>query len=140
MQWSDVVAQLRRSSSLVQAEPHYCGLMLERDGRRQRVLVHRALRGAAMTISAQVCASRHISPLQALEYNGTSAPWALGLLNEAFILRRTLALASLSESDMDGEIDAIATEAARLHQLHVTATTEAQHELSAQLFSHWWTT
>jgi hypothetical protein len=138
MQWSDVVAQVRRSWTLAEEDPDWCGLLLERDGRRQRVLVHRARGQDAITLSAQVCPSRYIDPRHALEYNGLAEPWALGLFDDVYLLRRTIALAALSERDVADAIEAIAAEAVRLYHLRVAAPTEAQGEQRAQLFAHWW--
>jgi hypothetical protein len=137
MEWSEVVAHARRSWTVVEEEPDWCGLFLDLDGRRQRVLVHRAAKGAAITLSAQVCAARHIQPRHALEYNGLSEPWALGLLRDAYILRRTIALASLTAAELAHAVEALSAEATRLHRGQVAVVTEAQHELRARLLMHW---
>jgi hypothetical protein len=137
MQWSNVVGELRRAGKLVDEAAGSCELVVERDGRRQRVVVERAQAGAAITISAPVCASRHINAHHALEYNGLSEPWALGLVDDAYVLRRTIAIAALPPDELAQAIESVAAEAARLHQLKVPAQAEAHHELGAQLFRHW---
>jgi hypothetical protein len=138
MEWSEVTAQARCSWQLVEEQADWCGLLLDLDGRRQRVLIHRGQAGTAMTISAQVCASRYIDPRHALEYNGLSELWCLGLFGDAFVLRRTMMLADLTESDVASAIDSIAAEATRLHRLKVAAQSHLQQELLVSLFSHWY--
>ena len=121
MDWNDVVTQLRGSWTVVTIEPEWCGLELVVEGKRRKVIVHRAPTAPALILAAHVCAAQHIAPCEAVAYNGRRKSWALTLFDGGYLLRRTLPLVKLAAHELDHAISAIAVEAARLHRRHVPA-------------------
>jgi hypothetical protein len=135
--WNDVRVQLHRSWQVLAESRESCHLEVVCDGQQRLVRVQRALGGPAIVLSAPVCAAHHITPGEALAYNGRAEMWALGLSDAVYVLRRALALSSLAAGELDEAIGAIADAAERLHRLQVPPR-QPRQRLSAARFALWY--
>jgi RimJ/RimL family protein N-acetyltransferase len=84
-----------------------------------------------VVVSAEVAPEAHLGARDALAHNATLAVGALCIVNDAYVLRQSMALAGLTGAQLDRFVTLVGHEAARLRA-------QTQHgETDAQL-SAWW--
>jgi hypothetical protein len=139
MDWAEVVARLERTGHVVDGEDDWRGLIFEReDGGRQRVAVKRSQDGSRVVVMCQVCAVRHIDPVEALRYNSVVDNWSLSVEDGVYVLRSPLLLPTLPEAELDQIIAAQRAEATRIRQRQIPDTlSDAAQKLCVSTFAHW---